>query len=130
MKAHPESDTPLPSRLKAGEPGLGDPDQSAIEVRAAELARSDGRAFFTDADLQRAAEELGAVSGPPAPPEESEPVMGEITAWDDAPDESGHRVEPAKLEDEQPMAEQLVEEGIEEADHDTRNAAADTEELS
>jgi hypothetical protein len=44
-------------------------------------------------------------------------VAGLVT-WDEAPAASGHAVEKELPEDEQSWAEQLVEEGIEEAEHE------------
>jgi hypothetical protein len=49
---------PLPSRLKAATPGLGQASQTDVERRAKELAATDGRADFTETDLQKAAQEL------------------------------------------------------------------------
>ena len=114
----------LPIRLKAGSPGLGEATQADIDRRAAELALSDGRSSYTDADLAHAAAELGGGDKtPPAP--ELEPGLEEVTAWDDPPAQEGHRIEPTLLEDEGSIAEQLISDGIEEADHDIRAAAED-----
>ena len=52
------TDTMLPTRLKAGSPGLGHPSQTEIDARAAELALIDGRSTVSDADLAMAAAEL------------------------------------------------------------------------
>lgn len=110
---------PLPTRLKAGAPGLGQPNETDIERRAAELAQSDGRDAFTDADLARAAEELsGGTPHSPAP--ETDANLEELTAWDEPPGQSGGVVEATPLEDEGEVAGDLIGEGIEEADHDTR----------
>jgi hypothetical protein len=119
------SDSVIPVRLKAGQAGLGEPTQAALEVRAAELARSDGRSAVTEADLRNAAAELSAANPPPGPPEIGDSVVGEITAWDDPLDQSGHRVSPLRQEDEAPVAERLILDGLEEADHDTRLASAE-----
>lgn len=114
----------LPIRLKAGSPGLGEASQIDVERRAAELARSDGRDNFTTADLARAADELaGGSVGPIAP--EIDPILEKVTGWDDPPGESGRRVEPVPLEDEGRIDERLIQEGIQEADHDIRVAAAE-----
>ncbi|MBE2287054.1 MAG: hypothetical protein IAE77_26595 [Prosthecobacter sp.] len=48
------ADTVLPTRLRAGAPGLGQGSQIEIEQRAAELAMSDGRELISDADLAMA----------------------------------------------------------------------------
>ncbi len=120
-------DPALPVRLKAASPELGQASQAEIERRATELALSDGRDAFTDADLARAAEELAGGSTPTVAPE-ADPATEEITAWDEPPAQSGHRVPTVPLEDETSVAEQLVQDGIEEAEHDVRVAAAEDDE--
>ena len=117
-----KNQSPLPNRLKAGTPGAGAPSETEIEQRAIELARCDGRDAFTDGDLERAAAELGGLAEPANAPE-SDAVAEQITEWDAPLDQSGHRVETRSLEDEATIAEQLIEDGNEEADHDLRVAA-------
>lgn len=117
----------LPTRLKAGRPGLGEAAQVDIEQRAAEIAQIDGRDKVTDADVGRAAAELASSAVPPAAPEEVAQGLSEVTAWDDPVDQSGHRVEGSPVETETTVAEQLVLDGIEEADHDIRVAAENRE---
>ena len=112
----------LPTRLRAGSPGLGQACQADIERRAAELARSDGRNSFTDADLTLAAKELAGGENAPAA-QSSDPGIDQVTAWDDPPDQAGRRVAPAAQEDERNIAEHLIQDGLEEADHDIRVAA-------
>ncbi len=117
----------LPDRLKAGTPGLGEAAATDIDRRALELAHIDGRAFPTDADLDRAAAELASSAAePPAAPETRDPKIASLTAWDAPADESGHRVGRVPLEDEGSMAERLVQDGMEEAEHDRRVAATDS----
>jgi len=119
------SDHPLPDRLKAASPGLGEASGTDIERRATELAQIDGRDAFTDADLARAAEELGG-SGPAAlAPEVLTPEIAELTAWDDPVGQDGHHREKVPLEDENSVAERLVQDGLAEADHDRRVTAAE-----
>lgn len=88
-----------------------------------ELAHTDGREKVTDADVRQAAAELAAATTPATAPETSDPALEQITAWDDPVDQAGHRVEPTPLEDEAPVAERLIADGIAEAEHDTRVAA-------
>ncbi len=116
----------LPNRLKADSPDLGHASQAEIELRAMELARSDGRDFFTDADLTRAAAELAAAAAAPSAPE-VDPTLEQVTAWDEVPEQAGHRVEPLPLDDEGNVAEQLIQDCLEEADHAIRAAAEDDE---
>ncbi len=114
----------LPTRLKAGSLGLGQASQTDIESRAVELAHSDGRTKATAADLEQAGVEL---AGGPAPShaQEEHAVTNELTAWDDPLDQAGHRVQGSNNEDEKSIAEQLIQDGIEEADHDIRAAASE-----
>jgi len=115
----------LPDRLKAASPGLGEASGTEVERRAIELAQMDGRDAFTDADLVRAAAELGGSDAAPLPPEVVAPEIGELTAWDDPVGQDGHRAERHPLDDESTIGERLVRDGIEEADHDRRVSAAD-----
>lgn len=114
----------LPTRLKAGSPGLGQANQTDIESRAAELAHSDGRTKVTAADIDQAAAELAGGSAPSNAPEGKD-VTEELTAWDDPLDQSGHRVMGLRTDDEKTIAEQLIHDGVEEADHDIRTAASE-----
>jgi len=49
----------------------------------------------------------------------------ELTAWDEPPDSTGTSAHRTPMEDEVPAAEQLIEEGLEEADREQRLAASD-----
>ncbi len=114
----------LPTRLKAGSPGLGEPSTTEIERRALELARSDGRSTFNDADLAHAEAELAGDK----PLAKEREAVDQVTPWDNPPGEAGRHVKPVPLEDEGNTAEELIQDGIEEADHDTRVAAEDENE--
>ena len=123
MKTSP----PIPDRLKAASPGVGQPSETEIEQRARELALIDGRNTFTDADLARAAQELGGgVEAPAAPEVEAE--VEQLEEWDSPVEQDGHEVAALPPEDEANVAEQLIEEGLSEADHDRRVAAAEDSE--
>jgi hypothetical protein len=118
-------DTPLPDRLRAGSPGLGEASGTEAELRASELARIDGRTTFTEADLARAAAELAGPANQALPPEAVIPAIDELTAWDDPVGQEGHRAARVPFEDESTVAERLIQDGIEQADHDRRVSAAD-----
>ena len=109
----------LPTRLKAGASGLGQANQTDIEIRAAELAHSDGRTKASAADLEQAAVEL---AGGPA---HRDSAVNDLTAWDNPLDQSGHRVAGSETADDKSIGEQLIEDGVEEADHDIRAAATE-----
>lgn len=111
----------LPQRLKANGRGLGYPSQTEIELRATELAISDGRTQARESDLARAAAELSGGGADFEAPEASREIE-ELTSWDEPPGQLGrHAGHP--LEDDKRIAEQLIESGLEEADHDVRVAA-------
>ncbi len=116
------TETLLPTRLKAGSPGLGHASQVEIERRAAELALIDGRSIVSDADMALAAAEL-AGGGTTAEAPEADADLEQVTAWDEPPMQTGHLVAVPPLEDESNISEQLIDDGLEEADHDTRVAA-------
>lgn len=119
------SDSALPERLKAGDPGLGAPDSQEIEQRAVELAKSDGRSTFTDADLARAEAELGGGSPEELAPEADAPIVEDIQTWDEPVNEHGQKAQEFALEDEANVGEELVADGLDEADHSQRAAAAE-----
>lgn len=116
------ANTVLPTRLKAGSPGLGQASQVEIEQRAAELAVSDGRELVSDGDLATAAAEL-AGGGTTAEAPEADVAIEQVTVWDEPPPQTGHLVATSVLEDESNIAQHLVADGLEEADHDIRTAA-------
>jgi len=49
----------------------------------------------------------------------------ELTAWDEPPESTGTSAPKTPMEDEISPAEQLIEEGLEEADREKRIAASD-----
>jgi hypothetical protein len=115
----------LPDRLKAGSPGLGEAAGTDIERRAIELAMIDGRDAFTDADLARAAVELAGGPVKVPAPEVDVREVAELEEWDRPADQDGRQVSSMAMEDEANISEQLIQEGLEEADHARRVAAAE-----
>src|SRR5688572_15284468 len=120
-----DPEVPIPDRLKAGTPGLGEASEAEIEQRAIELATADGRDAFTDADLARAAAELAGGAPDTLVPEADAAVVEELEAWDEPVDQHGRQAERIELEDESSVVEQLMEDGLDEADHSQRVAAAE-----
>ncbi len=105
------------NRIEVGGAGLGEASEEDVARRAEELARSDGRTETNESDLAQARGELGAeISLDPA----------EEIAEDDRPGsgfpetDHGTQAERFEMEDEANLAEELVEEGVREADHDSR----------
>ena len=97
--------------------GVGTVTRDMVVERAREVALINGRDphHYSKEDYLEAKRELTgdfSVDG-----EQSDPVET-MTNWDEDPEAAGHpvgRVEPA---DEQTLAEELVEEGISEAEHE------------
>lgn len=118
-----QSNEPHPGgRISEAGAGVGTSDSTAVQERARELARIDGRQEPGPGDLQAAREELLGQAEPTLAPEVDSPEVEQIVEWDTPPSATA----PAKeMEDEETIATSLVEEGIAEADHDVRLAAAD-----
>ncbi|MBS0658138.1 MAG: hypothetical protein JSR82_07820 [Verrucomicrobia bacterium] len=100
---------------------MGVADDLQLERRARELARIDGRQEPESRDYRQAREELVQSVPEVAPPEGHE----ELQAWDESPDAAGGRLPRVAPDDEMSPVELLIEEGLREADHDTRVAASE-----
>lgn len=97
--------------------GLGTVTREMVQKRARELAISDGRDEVTQRDFIQARRELIGAGTPAA--DEGEEVAS-AAGWDPSPGTIGHRAEGQEVDDEETVAERLMSEGIEEADHDER----------
>ncbi len=120
-----KSEPVIPDRLKAGSPGLGEAAAVDVERRAIELAKIDGRTAFTDADLTQARAELSGGRVEIVAPEVDVRAVEELEEWDVPSDQNGRQVNQVTIDDEATVAEQLIQDGLEEADHDRRVAAAE-----
>jgi len=97
--------------------GLGTVTPQMIEERAREIARSDGRAQPNELDRTRAREELtGTTSASEKPPTREEPGRD----WQMPLVSTGEKAPTVRPEDDENIPEKLVQEGVEEADHDQR----------
>jgi hypothetical protein len=98
--------------------GLGTVTSDMVVQRAREIALINGRVpnRYNQDDFMAAKREL---TGDLEPEEEadSELVAGLVT-WDESPNATGHPVKREDVEDEETCAAHLVEEGIEEAEHE------------
>src|SRR5262249_11476210 len=91
--------------------------QQMIEQRAHQIARSDGRNRPNDLDRSSAREELtGAGSGSERLPTREEPGRN----WEMPLVSTGEKAPTVGPEDDQSVTEELIQEGVEEADHDQR----------
>ena len=116
-------DKPQQGKILRGTEGIGTVSPQMIEERAREIARSDGRAHSNDLDRTRAREELtGSAPGSEKPPTREEPGRD----WEMPLVSSGDKAPTVRPEDEQNIPEKLIEEGIEEADHDQRTRSGQT----
>jgi hypothetical protein len=100
-----------------GTEGLGTVTPQMIEERACEIARTDGRAEPNDLDRSRAREDLtGATSSSEKPPTSEEP-----RDWYTPRVSSGKKAPTVRPEEDENIPEKLIQEGIQEADHDQRS---------
>ena len=97
--------------------GAGVPSPEDVEQRARELAVIAGRAGsdFSPADLEQAKLELLGVEVAPADETTS---VASVTEWDEVPGSSGTQAPKHGPQDEANVAEELVEQGVDEALHD------------
>ena len=104
-------------KILRGTEGLGTVTREMIEERANEIARSDGREEANDLDRTRAREDLtGPTSSSEKRPTKEEPGRD----WQMPLVSTGEKAPTVHPEDEENIPDKLVQEGIEEADHDQR----------
>lgn len=110
--------------------GMGAPTPELVEKRAREIALIDERdpEEFTDADWERARQELLGVVSAAAPEETAENADLE-EEWPVVPSDSGGRAPRAGVDDDEMLGEQLVAGGVEEATHDSMVEAARSEQI-
>src|SRR4051812_19183800 len=106
----------FPGKIAVGADGLGTVSPELLSERALEIAQADGRREANEADRAKAAAEL-LPNGEfvPAAPEVDDPANENLTAWDEPLEARGGEVDEMEPMDEANIAEQLVEEGLEEA---------------
>lgn len=108
----------IKGRISGGFNGIGTVTPDMVEQRAREIALINGRAAeeFNEADLEEAKAELtGAGALDEQREEESAPGVGSLR--DVVPGSAGHKNEAKLPSDEQRVPEQLVQEGVDEAEH-------------
>jgi hypothetical protein len=96
--------------------GMGTPTRDSVAERAREIAVTNGRLpeQFTEADWEQARRELTGVRSRA----NDEVDVDAASAWDPAPGTGGHALDVRNPSDEQTVAEELVQEGVEEANHE------------
>jgi hypothetical protein len=120
MKSH---DSTFKKRHERGG-GAAAPDEVTLDERARELAEIDGREEPNKKDFTDARAELLTTGSAPAAPEAGE--LESLTAWDTPLTAAGGQAPEFTPDDETSIAQKLVEEGLEEADHDRRLTASET----
>ena len=109
-----------PGRFTQHGHGLGTVTEQMVRERAAELALINGRppGQILDSDLSEARRELtGQETVVPEPtPAEN---LTEEQRWQPIPDNAGQKTPSVEAPDEQTFAEELVEEGLEDAEEDS-----------
>jgi hypothetical protein len=101
-------------KLSEGAHGLGTVTEEMVRHRAREIAETNGRLprDFNAADLDQARSELlGRQAG-------TSEMEEDFREWDELPAQPGRPGIEQKADDEQTFAEELVEEGIQEAEHE------------
>jgi hypothetical protein len=98
--------------------GLGTATPEMLEKRARELAVINGRNSdeFNEADILEAKQEL--VRTRQVAEDVDEPEATVTTGREKVQGSSGHKTETRPARDEQLVAEELVQEGLDEAEHD------------
>ena len=109
------------SKILRGTEGLVTPQM--IEERAREIAQTDGRAKANDLDRTRAREDLtGSISRS----EQSSTVGEPDRDWYTPLGSSSEKTPSVRPEDDEKTPGKLIQEGIEEADHDQRSRSGQT----
>ena len=113
------------SKILRGTEGIGTVTAQMIEERAQEIARADGRAQANDLDRTRAREDMStSKSGPEEAPTSEEPDPD----WYTPRGSSREKAPTVRPEDDENIPEKLIQEGIDEADHDQRTTSGQTSE--
>lgn len=125
MSAH---ETP-PARIELAGDGLGEISEEVVMRRALELAIADGRSHRNEKDVVEARRELfsGSASYSTIPEAPGEPLSAE---WGSPPASVGMRTPRVRFDDDANLADQLVREGAEEAERDTRTHSNDGKEIA
>ena len=106
-------------RLSEHGQGLGTVTEKMVRARARELAVINGRGQnqVLASDLEQARRELTGEEGLTPQPTAAE-ELPEESSWEEVPESTGQQAATMAPADEQTVAEKLVEEGIEDAEHE------------
>jgi DNA-binding ferritin-like protein (Dps family) len=111
-------------RFSANARGLGTVTREMVLKRAREIAEINGRPDrVLDSDFQEAHRELTQEDFD-EPPRAAADLVPEDKRWMEVPENEGKKVGEVPAPDEQTFAEKLVEEGVEDAEHDQMTRAS------
>ena len=110
-------------RIEAGGAGVEEFSNRDVETRAQQLAMQEGRAEVTTDLIERARRELTDSGQPANPDDDSATLSVEARAPDEVIGSSGRKAKNIGPQDEANVPQQLVEEGIAEADHERMSEA-------
>ena len=104
--------------------GIGTVTEGMVHQRAREIAVINGRSEHDviEADVEQARRELTGEEGLVPKPTPAE-TLPEEERWDPVPGTAGREAPTSVAPDEQTFAEELVDEGVEEAEHDQMTEA-------
>jgi hypothetical protein len=97
--------------------GLGTVTKEMVLQRARELALINGRTQILESDFAQAKQELTREEPLPPEPDATE-KLSEDQRWEPIGESVGKEATKIPASDEQTFAERLVEEGVEDAEHD------------
>jgi hypothetical protein len=103
--------------------GLGTVTREMVLKRARELALINGREQVLESDFAQAKRELTKEEHLTPDPDRME-KLPEDQRWEPVPESMGKEAPTVPAPDEQTFAERLVEEGVEDAEHDQMTKAA------
>lgn len=105
--------------------GLGTVTREMLAERASELAVLNGRTAdnVLDSDFEQARRELTGMSQEPGVASPRSERVPEDERWDPVPGSKGHRAPTVPPADETTATQELVEEGVDEAEQDLMNQA-------
>jgi hypothetical protein len=102
--------------------GLGTVTNEMVRERAKELALINSRTNVLDSDLEQAKKELTREEHLTPEPDAAE-KLSEDERWEPVGESVGKEAPKVPAPDEQTFAEKLVEEGVEDAEHDQMKRA-------
>ena len=109
---------PVTGKILSHAEGMGTPSAETVRQRAVELAAIDGRDTPYEQDWKRAFQELhGGHHDPNARDDETE-MLGAVTETDTVAPTLGRHLHEMDIDGGESVGEELISEGIEEAEHD------------